>query len=140
MVQRLKINLSDLYIQKKLHHDTLVKILGDKNPLVLFRMYCIANEIKERQDLFEISDSNYFMLSSVTTRPALKGPAREQAKVMKMKGLDKSPYYKIRIIITDKKTNTDVFSFEHKTSKKEVVYDLIPRLETKINNLLWTKD
>lgn len=140
MVKSLKVNLNDLYIEKKLHHDTLVKILGDNNPLVLFRMYCIANEIKERQELFEIDNKDYFMLSSITTKPSLKGEAREQAKVVKMKGLEKSPYYKIRIIITEKKTNIDVFSFEYKTSKKEAVYNLIPRLETKINNLLCKRD
>ena len=65
MVKSLKVNLNDLYIEKKLHHDTLVKILGDNNPLVLFRMYCIANEIKERQELFEIDNKDYFMLSSI---------------------------------------------------------------------------
>jgi hypothetical protein len=137
MVKALPIELKDLYVGKKVHHDTFTQILGDKNPLVLFRMYYTVNDVVERQELFECTDDKYFVLSSISTKIALTKDAKEQAKVARLKGLHKSPYYKIRVIITEKRSNTQVFDFEHKTTRKSQVYDTIPILEKRINKLLW---
>ena len=136
MVQKLPIQFKDLYVDKKVHHDTFVKILGDNNPLVLFRMYYIVNDVIERQELFNIDDDKYFMISSVTTKIGLKGEAKEQAKIARLKGIHRSPYYKIKIIITEKKSNNEIFYFNYKTSNKQEIYNLIPKLENKINNLI----
>jgi len=140
MVQALPIKLKDLYVSKKVHHDTFIKILGDKNPLVLLRMYYIINEIEERQELFECSDDSYFIISSVSTKIALTGDAKEQAFVAKLKNQYRSPYYKIKVSINKKSTNQQVFEFEHKTSNRSEVYNLIPNLQNTINNLIWKKD
>lgn len=136
MVQALPIELKNLYVDRKVHHDTFAKILVDKNPQVLYRMYYIVNDVVERQELFSCNNEEYFVISSLTTRIGLKGPAKEQARVAKLKGIHKSPYYRIRIIITRKKDNLMVYDFEHKTSNKNSIYDLIPRLEKEINTLL----
>lgn len=140
MVQALPIELKELYVSKKVHHDTFVKILAERRPQVLKRMYYIVNDIVERQELFSCDDEEYFVLSSVTTNIGLIGEAKEQAKVAKLKGLHKSPHYKIRIIITRKKDNRMVFDFEHMLTKDVDVYELVINLENEINKLLWKKD
>lgn len=140
MIQALPIELKNLYVDKKVHHDTFTKVLVDKNRQVLYRMYYLVNDIIERQELFNCDDSEYFVLSAITTKIGLTGKAKEQAKVAKLKGLAKSPYYKVRVIINRKIDNRLVFDFEYKTTNKGDVYDLIPKLEKRINNLLWKKD
>jgi hypothetical protein len=140
MVQALPIELKELYVSKKVHHDTFTQILTENRPQVLKRMYYIVNDIVERQELFSCDDEEYFVLSSVTTNVGLIGEAKEQAKVAKLKGLHKSPHYKIRIIITRKKDNRMVFDFEHKLTRDVDVYELIINLENEINKLLWKKD
>lgn len=139
MVQALPIELKELYVSKKVHHDTFTQILAEKRPQVLKRMYYIVNDVVERQELFNCDDGEYFVLSSVTTNIGLIGEAKEQARVAKLKGLHKSPHYKIRIIITRKKDNQMVYDFEHKLTRDIDVYSLINRLEKEINTLLWTK-
>jgi len=140
MIQTLPIELKELYVSKKVHHDTFTQILAENRPQVLKRMYYIVNDIVERQELFSCDDEEYFVLSSVTTNVGLIGEAKEQAKVAKLKGLHKSPHYKIRIIITRKKDNRMVFDFEHKLTRDVDVYELIINLENEINKLLWKKD
>lgn len=140
MVRTLPIELKNLYVDKKVHHDTFTTILAEKRPTVLYRMYYIVNDIVERQELFECVDQEYFVLSSVTTKIGLVGGAKEQAEVAKLKGLHKSPHYKVRVIITRKKDNSSVFDFEYKTSRESQVYELLPKLEKRINNLIWKKD
>ena len=140
MVRTLPIELKELYVSKKVHHDTFTQILAENRHQVLKRMYYIVNDIVERQELFSWDDEEYFVLSSVTTNIGLIGEAKEQAKVAKLKGLHKSPHYKIRIIITRKKDNRMVFDFEHKLTRDVDVYELIINLESEINKLLWKKD
>lgn len=140
MVRTLPIELKELYVSKKVHHDTFTQILAENRHQVLKRMYYIVNDIVERQELFSCDDEEYFVLSSVTTNIGLIGEAKEQAKVAKLKGLHKSPHYKIRIIITRKKDNRMVFDFEHKLTRDVDVYELIINLESEINKLLWKKD
>lgn len=140
MVQALPIELKELYVSKKVHHDTFTQILAENRHQVLKRMYYIVNDIVERQELFSCDDEEYFVLSSVTTNIGLIGEAKEQAKVAKLKGLYKSPHYRIRIIITRKKDNRMVFDFEHKLTRDIDAYELIINLENEINKLLWKKD
>lgn len=140
MVQALPIELKELYVSKKVHHDTFTQILAENRHQVLKRMYYIVNDIVERQELFSCDDEEYFVLSSVTTNIGLIGEAKEQAKVAKLKGLHKSPHYRIRIIITRKKDNRMVFDFEHKLTRDIDAYELIINLENEINKLLWKKD
>ena len=140
MVQALPIELKELYVSKKVHHDTFTQILAENRHQVLKRMYYIVNDIVERQELFSCDDEEYFVLSSVTTNIGLIGEAKEQAKVAKLKGLYKSPHYRIRIIITRKKDNRMVFDFEHKLTRDIDAYGLIINLENEINKLLWKKD
>lgn len=140
MVQALPIELKELYVSKKVHHDTFTQILAENRHQVLKRMYYIVNDIVERQELFSCDDEEYFVLSSVTTNIGLVGEAKEQAKVAKLKGLHKSPHYRIRIIITRKKDNRMVFDFEHKLTRDIDAYELIINLENEINKLLWKKD
>ena len=140
MVRTLPIELKELYVSKKVHHDTFTQILAENRHQVLKRMYYIVNDIVERQELFSCDDEEYFVLSSVTTNIGLIGEAKEQAKVAKLKGLYKSPHYRIRIIITRKKDNRMVFDFEHKLTRDIDAYELIINLENEINKLLWKKD
>ena len=140
MVKALPIELKKLYVDKKVHHDTFTKVLADKNRQVLYSMYYLANGIIERQELFNCDDSEYLVFSTITTKIGLIGESKEQAKIAKLKGLAKSPYYKVRVIINRKIDNRLVFDFKYKTTNKVDVYDLIPRLEKRINNLLWKKD
>ena len=139
MIQTLPIELKELYVSKKVHHDTFTQILAEKRPQVLKRMYYIVNDIVERQELFSCDDKEYCVLSSITTNIGLIGDAKEQAKVAKLKGLHKTPHYKIRIIITRKKDNQMVYDFEHRLTRDIDAYSLINRLEKEINTLLWMK-
>ena len=61
MVQALPIELKELYVSKKVHHDTFTKILAERRPQVLKRMYYIVNDIVERQELFSCDDEEYFV-------------------------------------------------------------------------------
>ena len=138
MVQTLKYNLKPLYISKKLHQDTVISLLNAKNNSVAYRMYCIANDIIERQELFELISDDYFITSAIITKPALICDAKEQSILFKIKKT--TPYYKIKVIITDKKSGKNVFNFQHITSNQKHIYNLIPRLEDKINTIWKAKN
>lgn len=143
MVQAIPFSLGDLYIEKKIHHDTLSTILAEKRYKTFHTMYNIVNEVKERQDFLEmVEHTDYFMIAAITTVTSLKGAAKEQYGQLKFKGKKtfETPHYRIRAIFTNKTTGKDEFDFTYRTSNREVVYDMVPRLVTKINKMLWKKD
>lgn len=143
MVQAIPFSLRELYIEKKIHPDTLNTILAEKRYKTFHQMYNIVNEVKERQDFLQMVEHNdYFMTAAVTTVTALKGDAREQYRALKFRGKKEfgTPHYRIRAIFTNKTTGKDDFDFTYRTSNRELVYNTVPRLVTKINKLLWKKD
>jgi len=144
MAKSLPIKLSSLYLTQGLEHESFMKILGDRNPSVFFRMMYIANGVKERQEFLELNDrekERYYLIAAIYTRCNLLGEAKEQFnKTIYKNRMNYSPHYRIRLLLTDKLTNRDIIDFEYITSKQKDVYDMIPRLENKINKVLWKID
>jgi len=138
MVRILPYKLKDLYIDKKLHVDTVTVLLKNSNPFTSYRMYCIANDIIERQELFELEDEKYSITSSIITKPALHGEAKEQSFLFKIK--KQTPYYKVKATVTENSSRLEIFRFEYTTSNQKEIYNLIPKLQNKINKLWIVKN
>lgn len=140
MATSLPIKLDSLYLTQSLDKESFYKILGDGNPSVLFRMYYLAAGIKERQDFLELTEeekSNYYLTAAIYTKSRLHGAALEQFQKTAYKNkMNHSPYYRIRVILNEKRSGKDIINFETKISNKTKVYDLVESLKIKINNLL----
>lgn len=141
MLNRLPIRLSSLYLDKKIETETFTKLMTESHHSVFMRMYCIANGIKERQEFLELETTeNIRLVAAVTTIPALTGEAKEQFRVTKFRNkFNRSPYYIVRVILSDLNSGKDLIDFKHKTSNEEEVYNLLPVLEDKINKTQWNK-
>ena len=68
---------------------------------------------------------------------ASAGAAKEQASLIKMMKtrIHQRPEYTISLTISEKVNMVERFTFKHTTSNRQEVYDLIARLEEKINEL-----
>jgi len=141
MTRTLPINLGGLYLSKKIETDSFTKLLADNNPSVIFRMYYIANGVKERQVFLELNNTEeYSLIAAVYTKSNLKGDAKDQISAVSIKNrMIYTPHYRVRVILTHKKTGNEVFDFEHITSSEREIYNLIPVIKNKIDNLLWIK-
>lgn len=140
MVQNLPITLSDLYIHKKIEKDTFLKMLRDSHSSVFIRLYNIVNGVKDRQEFLELKDNEYSLSATINTKTFLIGEARDQFSLAKVKKAKQTPHYKIRVILTSNQTGITIFDFEHKTSSKNEVYDLIPLIKKQIDSIWKRKD
>jgi hypothetical protein len=137
MTKRLPIDLSKGYIVKPLKAETLTKVLAEDNPSVLHRIYLVANDLKDFQPFMELEHERLTVSANISIKYAYAGAAKEQASLIKMMKtrIHQRPEYTISLTISEKVNMVERFTFKHTTSNRQEVYDLIARLEEKINEL-----
>jgi len=137
MTKRLPIDLSKGYIVKPLKAETLTKVLAEDNPSVLHRIYLVANDLKDFQPFMELEHERLTVSANISIKYAYAGAAKEQASLIKMMRtrIHQRPEYTISLTISEKVNMVERFTFKHTTSNRQEVYDLIARLEEKINEL-----
>jgi hypothetical protein len=137
MTKRLPIDLSKGYIIKPLKAETLTKVLAEDNPSVLHRIYLVANDLKDFQPFMELEHERLTVSANISIKYAYAGAAKEQASLIKMMKtrIHQRPEYTISLTISEKVNMVERFTFKHTTSNRQEVYDLIARLEEKINEL-----
>jgi hypothetical protein len=137
MTKRLPIDLSKGYIVTPLKAETLTKVLAEDNPSVLHRIYLVANELKDFQPFMELEHERLTLSANISVKYGYAGAAKEQASLIKMMKtrINQRPEYTISLTISEKVNMVERFTFKHTTSNKQEVYDLIARLEEKINEL-----
>lgn len=143
MTELVPVRLNSLYLTKRLDSDTFTKLLGDNNPPVIFRMYYIANGVKERQEFLKLSEDEseeYNLLAALYTKSKLTGEAKEQIDSCSIKNrMNYTPHYRIRLILTHKKTGFEVLDFVHITSSEKEIYNLIQELKKRVDTILWNQ-
>lgn len=143
MTELIPVRLNSLYLNKKLESETFIKLLGDNNPPVIFRMYYIANGVKERQEFLKLSEEdskNYTILAALYTKSRLSGEAKDQIDSCSIKNrMNYTPHYRIRLILTDKKTGFELLDFNHITSNETEIYNLIQKLKKRVDAILWNQ-
>jgi hypothetical protein len=137
MTKRLPIDLSKGYIVKPLKAETLTKVLAEDNPSILHRIYLVANDLKDFQPFMELEHERLTVSANISIKYAYAGAAKEQASLIKMMKtrIHQRPEYTISLTISEKVNMVERFTFKHTTSNRQEVYDLIARLEEKINEL-----
>jgi hypothetical protein len=137
MVKRLPIDLEKGYITKPLMPETLTKVLAEDNPSVMHRIYLVANELKEFQPFMELEHDRFTVSANISVKYGYAGAAKEQAGLIKMmkSKVNQNPQYIISLTLSEKVNMVERFTFKHTTSNRQEVYDLITKLEEKINEL-----
>ena len=100
-------------------------------------IYLIANELKDFQPFMEIEHERLTISANISIKFGYAGAAKDQAlliKNMKTK-VDQRPEYTISLTISEKVNKLDLFKFKQTTTNRQEIYDLINRLEEKINEL-----
>ena len=139
MIAKLPIDLENTYITKPLHAETLVAALKENSHHILHRLYLVTNGIKNRQCFLELLDHDTYTVSAyINTKHAYALDAKEQASTLRMMKplVSRRPEYTISFSINEKVNMVEVFNFKHTTANKTEVYDLIIKLQSKIEELI----
>ena len=126
------------YITKKLKHDTLSKVLNSHESTI-YRLYLLANELKEIQHFAEMVHSGISLSAILKTEYAFAGSARNQIQDISTFNnlLNKKPKYIIKCECIDLYSNKNIFMYHHEVSTKRQVYNSIKQclgqLVTKLN-------
>tara|TARA_B110000483_G_C18028001_1_gene477631 strand:- start:478 stop:897 length:420 start_codon:yes stop_codon:yes gene_type:complete len=139
MITKVPVDLDNIYITKPLHADTLVAALKEKSHHTLHRLYLVTNGVKDRQCFLELIDHDTYTISAhINIKHAYASEAKEQASVLRIMKplLSIRPQYTISFSINRKVDMLEVFNFKHSTSNKSEVYNLIAKLQTKIEELI----
>lgn len=141
MINRIKINLGNKFIDKALDNETLVKVLAGEHPSVLHRLYLIANEVKELQYFMELDHDTYQCSAKIMTTYAYSGAARRQAETISfMKDrLKQNSKYLIKFRIYHKVGMEEVFEFRHETTNIDDLLNTINKLEIKTKEICQSK-
>lgn len=138
MITKVPVDLDNIYITKALHTDTLTAALKEKSHHTLHRLYLVTNGIKNRQCFLELIDHDTYTVSAhINIKHGYAAEAKEQASVLRIMKplLSIRPEYTISFSISKKVNMLEVFNFKHTTSNKKEVYNLIARLQIKIEEL-----
>ena len=114
------------YIIKKLKSDTLTKVLNSHESTV-YRLYLLANELKEIQHFAEMSHPGISLSATLKTEYAFAGGARTQIQdIFTFNNLlNKKPKYIIKCECIDLYSNKNIFVYRHEVSTKRQVYNSI---------------
>jgi hypothetical protein len=137
MLTRNKVILKQPYLTKKIEPSALKTVLGS-NHQTAYRLYCITNGLRERQDFLTLKDSNYDLRAFVKTEASVAAGAKEQVWSIKhlQPILNKKPKYILRCSLVDRRTNKEVYRCDDTTLNKNSIYALIEECETDIKNIL----
>lgn len=135
MLNRKTINLNKKWITKPLHKDAFAQVVIKGNASTMHRLYMITNEIEDRQDFLELQKNDKLNLTAVIIiKPGYTGMAKSQAEILKFmrNKVIQRPEFTIKVYIYDKIKMLDIFNFKHITTNEKEVYNLIPKLQEKI--------
>jgi hypothetical protein len=132
-----KVKLSKPYISKKLEASTLRAVL-DSTHQTAYRLYLIANGIKELQKFASISSDEYSLTANVITECGFIGDAKAQLwNIIHLQPLLlKKPKYILRCELVHLITNKTLYRcvFEHKNS--EEIYNQVQECIDNLKNIL----
>jgi hypothetical protein len=132
-----KVKLSKPYISKKIEATSLRAIL-DSTYQTAYRLYLIANGIKELQKFASISSNEYLLTANVVTECGFIGEAKTQIwNVIHLQPLQlKKPKYIVRCELIHLMSNKTVYRciFEHKNP--EVIYNQVQECIDNLKTIL----
>jgi len=126
------------YITKKLKSDTLTKVL-DAHEATVYRLYLLANDLKEIQHFAELSHPGLSFSATLKTEYAFASEARTQIQdIFRFNNLlNKKSKYTIKCECIDLYSNKNIYAYRHEVSTKKQVYNSIKlcleKLVTKLN-------
>lgn len=136
-INRLKINIEEVYISKPLEHETYLKIINDHHGTI-HSLYLITNELKAMHYFLSLDDHpDYSITAYVNVNHGYCGKAKQQVGVIKTMAnkIKTRPFYTIVYKVLQKSSLREEFSFKHVTSNKNEVYKLIDIFHKKTENL-----
>ena len=132
-----KVRLKNQYIGKKIEAGTLKKVL-DSTYHTAYRLYLIANGIKELQEFADIDSEEYSLTAYVKTECGFIGEAKEQiwAITHLQPLLRKTPKYILRCELKHLMSNKVIYKcvLEHK--HKDVMYNQIQECIENLKEIL----
>lgn len=132
-----KVKLQKPYISKKIEATALRAIL-DSTHQTAYRLYLIANGIKELQKFASISSNEYLLTANVVTECGFIGEAKTQIwNVIHLQPLQlKKPKYILRCELIHLMSNKTVYRciFEHKNP--EVIYNQVQECIDNLKTIL----
>lgn len=137
MLTRNKVILKEPYLTKKIEPSALKTVLGSTHQTA-YRLYCITNGIKERQDFLHLKDSPYELSAYIKTEACVASGAKEQVWSIKhlQPILKRKPKYVLRCYLIDKKTNKEIYKCTDETLRKDSIYALIDECTNDIEKIL----
>lgn len=135
-VQFEKTRLLQPYISKKIEPGTLQKVLGSSYQTA-YRLYLIANSIKEVQKFASIDSDEYDLTATVKTECGFVGDAKKQVwSILHLQPLlHKKPLYKLRCELKHLMSNNVVYRCQLEHKNPEVIYDQIQECIDNLNKI-----
>jgi hypothetical protein len=132
-----KVKLSKPYISKKIEA-TALRVILNSTYQTAYRLYLIANGIKELQKFASISSNEYLLTANVVTECGFIGEAKTQIwNVIHLQPLQlKKPKYILRCELIHLMSNKTVYRciFEHKNP--EVIYNQVQECIDNLKTIL----
>jgi hypothetical protein len=132
-----KVKLPKPYISKKLEANTLRAVL-DSTHQTAYRLYMIANGVKELQKFASIESDKYILTANVATECGFIGEAKSQIwNIIHLQPLLlKKPKFIVRCELVHLMSNKTVYRcvFEHKNP--EEIYNQIQECIDNLKNIL----
>jgi hypothetical protein len=131
------IRLNNPYLSKKLEARTLKEVL-DSNYHTAYRLYLIANGVKELQQFADIKGDEYSLTAYVKTECGFVGEAKSQVwQVTHLQPLLlKKPKYTLRCELRHLQSNKVIYKcvLEHKN--QEAIYNQVQECIDNLNKII----
>lgn len=131
------IRLNNPYISKKLESRTLKEVL-DSNYHTVYRLYLIANGIRELQQFADIKGDEYSLTAYVKTECGFVGEAKSQVwEITHLQPLLlKKPKYTLRCELKHLQSNKVIYKcvLEHKN--QEAIYNQVQECIDNLNKII----
>ena len=137
MLTRNKVILKEPYLTKKIEPSALKTVLGSTYQTA-YRLYCITNDIKERQDFLTLDNSRYELTAYIKTEASVAAGAKEQVWSIKhlQPIMKRKPKYVLKCILVDRYSNKEIYRCVDETLKKDSIYTLIDECTNDIEKLI----
>ncbi len=125
------------YLNKKLEPGTLKAVL-DSSYHTTYRLYLIANGIKELQDFASLESEKYTLTAHVKTECGFVGDAKEQIwSITHLQPLlQKKPLYTLRCELKHLMTNKVIYKCTTEHKNPEVIYNQIQECIDNLNEII----
>ena len=125
-IQRERVHLPSLYTSTSLNPNTIKAIMSSPYETA-YRMYLIAEGIKETQDFATIHTNEYTLTAVVRNVCAFTGDAKRQIMTIPKFNvlLSKRPVYVVKCELRCLSTNKILYRCEFKHKNQELIYNQI---------------